>query len=118
MKKLFFYASVFMATTAAAQQKDIFDIQEHLKHRTTKKAKLPMPVFAAPAPSPETFMKLSNGDMVYYGNGQMPCIKPDMSQQYAMPNVSQPTFYSYNKLQYQLGEIPNGAKPSYLLSDK
>lgn len=118
MKKLFFYASIFMATSAAAQQKDVFDIQKHLKNRTTEKAKLPMPVFSAPTPSPETFMKLTNGDLVYYGNGQMPCIKPDMSQQYAMPNVSQPPFYSYIKLKYQLGEIPNGAKPRYFLSDK
>lgn len=118
MKKLFFYASVFMATTAAAQQKDVFDIQEHLKNRTTEKPKQSIPTFSAPIPSPDTFMTLANGDIVYYGNGQIPCIKPDMSQQQTIPNVSQLQFYSYNKLTYQLGEIPNGAKPRYYLSDK
>lgn len=118
MKKLFFYAGIFMATGAAAQQKDVFNVQEHLKSRTTEKAKLPIPTFSAPSSFPETFMKLPNGDMVYYGNGQIPCIKPDMSQQQTIPNVSPLQFYTYNKLTYQLGEIPNGAKLQYYLSDK
>lgn len=124
MKKIFLLIGVAAFTSAAAQQKDVFDIQQHLQKKKTdaneaiKQKNLLLP-FLQPKPGSETALPksgdtyiLSNGDIVIYGNGSMPWIKPDMRQFQIMPDAAKSELISGllspgNKF----GQIPNGAIP-------
>lgn len=115
--KLFFLFSGFIACTAAsAQQKDLFNIDEHLKKKMGDvyvyvplvNPKPPVQLKLQPAttvmPTQPLTYTLTNNDVVHYGNGTMPCIKPDMSQ---FPNLANAGEAAKDMLLN--GPMPNGA---------
>lgn len=133
MKKVFFLFGIAAFSSATAQQKDVFDIQKHLQKKQaeakkgTEEKKYVLPPFMKLQSVPP-FIKdqhnesytLANGDIVLFGNGSMPCIKPDMSQFHTMPDIAANQYHSYN---FYLngtipGQIPNGASPHNLLRIK
>ncbi|MCX6319247.1 MAG: hypothetical protein NTW29_18360 [Bacteroidetes bacterium] len=105
---------IFTGLSAAAQQKDLFNVEEYLQ----KNSKLPLlqkelqtsPVIQQDSnkvtlPVQPLSYQLPNQDVVYYGNGTMPCVKPDMSQfKYKYPP-------SVHQLPYTEGTMPNAALP-------
>lgn len=119
MRKIFFLLFITVSAAASAQQQDIFDIQQHLQSKKPLFPKLQNPVpfikttSVPPVSVPDHSLSLSQGAVVEYGNGTMPCIKVDMAQFCTMPNVvyMNKAFIAENLTQIQPGQIPNGAIP-------
>ncbi len=119
MKKLFLVFGITAFASASAQQKELFDIQEHLKKKSADNKKaadrqllFPLPfknnfTYRELIPQTDQFYFLSNGDkVVILGIDNMPCIQPDMRQFQAMPNPVGPGFPQ----KPFPGQIPNGAQ--------
>ncbi|MEQ1676923.1 MAG: hypothetical protein ABL876_09495 [Chitinophagaceae bacterium] len=125
MKRVFFSVCIFGCYTAAAQQNDIFDIQKHLQQKKSVTGDQLQPDLLAMKPAgtisvlPEQYLTytLSNGDIVTYGNGSMPCVKPDMELFSIMPNVNRANDNAIPLLP-QPGQIPNGAVPKIRILTK
>ena len=115
MKKIFLVFGIAAYASASGQQKELFDIQQHLEKKKAESKKtvenklLELPfqkrhtVTTLFNPNDQGYL-LPNGDrVVIAGPGAMPVIKPDMRQFRVMPNPG-------------LGNIPttpmpNGALP-------
>ncbi len=118
MKRVFFSVCIFGCYTAAAQQNDVFDIQKYLQQKKSVTGEQLQPDLLAMKPKaaisvlPEQHLTytLTNGDIVTYGNGSMPCVKPGMELYHIMPNVNR-TNDNAIPLLPQPGQIPNGAVP-------
>ncbi|MGB3008185.1 MAG: hypothetical protein WBC06_16850 [Chitinophagaceae bacterium] len=126
MKRVLLIVGLFGCYTVSAQQKDIFDIQNHLEKKS-KKAHLEvnlkvnskvhnLKTFDFNSHSlPQFQFTLSNGDKVIsLPTDNMPCVVPDMKQFKRMPDAG---IYYKNRLpglspngRYP-GEIPNAAAP-------
>lgn len=130
MKKVFLLFGIAAFSSAAAQEKNLFDIQKHLQkkqaeaRKITQEKKYVLPPFKKFQPADPFINRLHNqsytlpnGDVVLYGIGSMPCIKPDMSQFQTMPDIanSQPYSYKFYTKRIQPGQILNGASPYNLL---
>jgi hypothetical protein len=128
MKKVFLLLGIASFSAASAQQKDVFDIQQHLD-KMFKDKKIPEIVISPlNKPTPVSYswpfpnnQKLSiilpNGDKVYIlSQDNMPCVVPDMTQ-FNMPNVSNSHDYFQSLLPKNNipGNIPNAA-PFFLIT--
>lgn len=135
MKKVFLLFGVAIFSSASAQQKDLFDIQQHLQKKqaedkkAAEKIKLLLPPltsfkFYTPYTTNKTGLSytLPNGDkVVILGQDNMPCIVLDMNQFQTMPNV----ISGIGNPHYDLlppvrkpGQIPNGALPFRMIVSK
>lgn len=94
MKKISLFIGIVASSVAVAQQQDIFDIQKHLQKKQQvnkvnelKNNFIPLqpPAVTGVMPLQNLSCTLDNGDKVMYGNGTMPCIKPNKQQVYTMP---------------------------------
>lgn len=133
MKKVLLIFGIAAFSSASAQQKDLFDIQKHLEKKQAEGKKAAeensfvLPLFKKPQmvdPFINNLHTLSytlpNGDVVLYGNGTMPCVKPDMSQFQAMPNLADNNQFTFNfyPQKIQPGQIPNGSRPFSMIISK
>ena len=124
MKKVFLLFGIAAFSAATAQQKDLFDIQKHIENNQSKKnnaaekQKITLPYFKNLQPAfpfavnqHNLSYRLSNGDVVVYGNGTMPCIKADINQFQTMPNIAFNNQFSFNFFPAKIlpGQIPNGS---------
>lgn len=113
MKILFLLAGITAGTAINAQQKDLFNIEEHLKKKMADAFTMPPPpqpivpvinqVQYTVMPVQPFSITLPNQDVVYYGNGSMPCVVPDMKQFNSTYNP-----VAGNK-KLLTGPMPNGA---------
>jgi hypothetical protein len=113
MKILFLLIGIIAGTAVRAQQNDLFNIEEHLKKKMAEAFTLPsLPPSVVPVnnqaqitvmPVQPLSFTLPNQDMVYYGNGTMPCVVPDMKQF----NTTYNPVAGNKKL--LTGPMPNGA---------
>jgi hypothetical protein len=117
MKSIFLVIGVVAFTSATGQQKELFDIQDHLlkKNAELKKSNTPnIPLIPYSELFPKTnpllsgqpydSFQLPNGDLVITMQpGAMPVIKPDMRLFQTMPNPGLGNFTTHS--------IPNGAIP-------
>lgn len=115
MKKLFLIFCLAGSTAISAQQKDLFNIEEHLKKKIAESITVPEPgKLISPAHNPATtgilpvqplsYTVAGNDVVVYYGNGTMPCVKPVMNQIYSTPNPP-----ADKSLPVPVSPMPNGA---------
>lgn len=119
MKKIFLLFGIAVSISATAQQKDLFDIDKHIQKNQAEKLKIAGKEknIAGQFPfsnNPRLNYTLSNGDrVVTLPFDNMPCIVPDISQFWAMPNPGKNILaYNFNVLPKRLpGAIPNGAFP-------
>jgi hypothetical protein len=127
MKKIFLVFGIAAFSAAAAQEKELFDIKDHLQKKASKQTdRFPLaldPGFGSPKPhttySPSMRSYLLPDNSRITGIGNMPCIKPDMRQFKTMPNPGLGNFTTHkNSLQHSRpGNIPNAAIPKdYYLS--
>lgn len=119
MKKVFLLLGIAGFTTASAQQKDVFDINEYLKKKNAEKSIIVPKIklgFQKPnifqrnpnKISPGYFYSLPNGDKVYSSPSyHMPIIVPDMRQFNKMPTVTM----GQRPDIVELTKIPNAALP-------
>jgi hypothetical protein len=128
MKKIFLLFGIAAFSSASAQQKDVFDINRHIRgfldKKTSPEKEIKPPVinnFISIVPYQQG-MKLSyvlqNGDKVFIlPNSNMPCVVPDMRQFSIMPNRSNPNEYFEFRLNKQNipGNIPNAAPPFIII---
>lgn len=106
MKRVLFFVCIVSATGSMAQQKDVFDIEKHLKlHKPTNfypvipQTFISIPAFAAKVHQ-ELFYSLPQDNM--------PCIVPDMNQ-FNMPVVTGKSAIPSSPA--SPGAIPNPATP-------
>ncbi len=133
MKKILLLFGIAGFSAVSAQQKELFDIQKHIIKKqddgkiAAEKKKLILPSFKkfqfiSPASIIQSHLSytLSNGDVVHYGNGTMPCIKPDLHQFQVMPNLSSGSLYNFNysPRKVQPGQIPNASGSDKLMVSK
>lgn len=124
MKMTFFLFGLLGCYAANAQQKDIFDVQDHLEKKSKGKKEVYVKPLFNKKISANLFtgnnyndffpFSLSNGDKVIsLPIDNMPCIIPDMKRFKIMPNISTDR---NNKLpeispnDHFPGKIPNPAK--------
>jgi hypothetical protein len=101
MKKILLVLGIGAFTTASAQQKDLFDIGQHLKKKRVEgkkmaeKKSLVLP-FLKNFPTGDLYLSaraaesytLPNGDKVVISPiDHMPCVQPDMRQFRVMPSI-------------------------------
>lgn len=114
MKILFLLFGIVASTAVHAQQKELFNIEEHLQKKMAEAFTLPAPpqpvvpvkiqsVTPVLPVQPFTYT-LTNKDVVHYGNGTMPCVKPDSNQ---FPNLANAGDTGKDMLLN--GPMPNGA---------
>lgn len=113
MKKISAFFCVAISTSVCAQEKDLFNIDQHLQKKQAEQVKIfklsqlpasPLSIsFSSVIPVQTTSILLANGDTLYYGNGTMPCVKPDMKEFGQQPNnnISPNVFFN--------GPMPNAA---------
>jgi hypothetical protein len=122
MKKVFLVFGIAAFSSAAAQQNDVFNIEDYLRKKNADD-KAQGPGIKNPFSDPGLFKNqmaeqllsmANNNPYIVPQDGSMPCIKPDMRQFNTMPNPGLGVLRSFPKV----GEIPNGAFPyrTYLLS--
>lgn len=90
MKIIILAFCLITAGRVQAQQKELFSIEEHLKKNKPGVISQPAPLLPVRPLTSGTVntvlpvqplqYTLPNGDQLYYGNGTMPCVKPDMSR--------------------------------------
>ncbi len=107
MKKIFLVFGIAAYTSASAQNKDLFDIQDHLRKKTAESNKVGR-IFRNPPPYEGGFQRLSGNEIggsivMIPRNGGMPYVKPDIRQFQTMPNPGLGNFTT--------NIIPNGALP-------
>ncbi len=99
MKRIFLLLGIAGFTTASAQQKDLFDINSHLKKKSADKL-ITVPKIKLGFQKPNIFQRnpdkispgysysLPNGDKVYSSPSyHMPVVVTDMKQFNKMPNI-------------------------------
>lgn len=133
MKKVFLIFSIVAFSSASAQRKELFDIQKHIEKKqldgkkAAQKNKFSLPAFkkfqfTRPIKTSPSLLSYSlpNGDVVIYGNGTMPCIKPGLSQFQNMPNLSSKGQFNFNFSPHkaQPGQIPNASAKNWLVAVK
>lgn len=135
MKKIFLLFSVAAFSGASAQQKDLFDTQEHLQKKQTEDKKAtekkitPFPFKKQfnygnlySGNSPESSYTLPNGDKVFISPlDRMPCVKPDIRNFQIMPNLANGKVlpdYNYYPHKSKPWQIPNGALPYRMIASK
>jgi hypothetical protein len=114
MKKTFLILCLAGSITASAQQKELFNIEEHLKKKIAESLTLPDPTkLISPAHNQATVTvmpvqplsyTLTGNDVVYFGNGTMPCVKPAKGQVYTTPNPP-----AGKNIPVTMNPMPNGA---------
>ena len=119
MKKIFLIFGIAGFSAAAAQQRELFDIDNHLKKKNSAKHSKP-PIFPlkiqnAILPNTLTLYNtytLANGDKVYTSPAyNMPVIKPDMTPFSIMPNIGGSQQIPIVLKRSNPGTIPNGSAP-------
>jgi hypothetical protein len=118
MKKILLIAGILVFSFASAQQKDLFDIQQHIQEKI-KESKLRSLVPKQPFLYPQSKLShpytLPNGNKVYtLPLDNMPCVEPDMSQ-FNMPNIAKSDKYLQRNMS---GRIPNPAPRLKLFPQK
>jgi len=132
MKKVFLLFGIAAFSSASAQQKDLFDIQKHLQKKQAESKKTDemnnlvfpikkpfIPVESYRENKPLVSYTLPNGDMVIISRlADMPCIKPDPSQLYFMPNLAYSGEFNFAPQRPKPGQIPNGLRPYRMIASK
>jgi len=130
MKRVFLLFGIVAFSAASAQQKELFDIQEHLRKKMADDKKIVEKKFPSlPFNSPFSFKVpaignktpgsyvLPNGDQVILlSMDRMPCVQPDMQQLGVMPNPAYDRPFHYSPLRLQTGQIPNGSLPYRMIA--
>ena len=132
MKKVFLLIGIAAFSSASAQQNDMFDIQKHLQKKQAESKKTDemnslvfpfkkhfIPVDPSIGKKPLVSYTLPNGDKVVISRlGDMPCVKPDPSQLYFMPNLAYSGEFNFSPQRPKPGQIPNGSKPYRMIASK
>ena len=119
MKKIFLVFGIAGFSAAAAQQRELFDIENHLKKKSFEKKNKPyiLPLKIQHSILPNTLMlshtyTLANGDKVYTSPAyNMPVIKPDMTPFSIMPTIGRSQQVPIVLKRSNPGTIPNGSAP-------
>ena len=117
MKKIFLSFGILgIAGTAVAQQNDLFDVQEHLKKKTTllflnKPADFNLRTLKNPTPTQSlSFIYPASGEkLIQLPVDHMPCVVPDMELFRIMPNAADGITFRTSQL-----SIPNPAPPLHI----
>jgi hypothetical protein len=129
MKRIILVFGIAAFSSASAQEKELFDIQEHLQKKAAENKKaygdrlildLPFenptihPGLSVPvAPGSGQSYLLPNGDKVItLSMDNMPCVQPGMEQFHSMPNPGYGILPEYFPSFSKPGAIPNGATPN------
>jgi hypothetical protein len=129
MKKVFLLFGIAAFSGASAQQKDLFDIQQHLQKKQAEDKKVaekkinPFPYNNHYSGNiRELSYTLPNGDKIFNPPlGSMPCVKPDMRNFLIMPNLANGKVlpgYNYYPQKVKPGQIPNGSRPYRMIASK
>ncbi len=126
MKKVFVLFGIAAFSGVSAQQKDLFDIQQHLQKKqvevkkSAEKRTYTLPFFKQfnyknlySENNAGSNYTLPNGDVVFTSPiDRMPCVRPNMNNFQVMPNLADGkplSSYNYYPDKFLPGQIPNGS---------